>query len=179
MKRNEKTLQLIKEHNLNGDIVEVGVLRGAFSNVLIKSNPKSLTLIDCWQTLSTDEFPDYVDYTQEKWDSIRHKVEKRFLKHKNVNIIKAKSMQAVTKFADNSLDFVYLDGNHTYDFVKQDLNAWYNKVKVGGILAGHDYPLKSVKQAVDEFCKDKKLLSITEEKLTASYYIKKNQYEIL
>jgi hypothetical protein len=88
-------------------------------------------------------------------------------------------MQAVTKFADNSLDFVYLDGNHTYDFVKQDLNAWYNKVKVGGILAGHDYPLKSVKQAVDEFCKDKKLLSITEEKLTASYYIKKNQYEIL
>ena len=173
MNRNEKTLQLIKEHNLNGTIVEVGVLRGTFSNKLLKSNPTNLILIDCWQTLSADEFPDYVGYTQEKWDEIRDAVKNRFKAHKNVSIVQAKSMEAVTNFADNSLDFVYLDGNHTYEFVKQDLNAWYKKVKVGGILSGHDYPLPSVKKAVDEFCVGKNLLGITDEKLTATYYIKK------
>ena len=76
MKRNEKTLQLIKEHNLNGNIVEVGVLRGAFSNILLKANPKNLILIDCWEALSADEFPDYLDYTQEKWNDIKAKVKK-------------------------------------------------------------------------------------------------------
>lgn len=173
MKREQKTLELIKEYKLTGIIVEVGVLRGLFSNWLLKANPDSLILIDCWLSLPVDEFPDYVDYNQEKWDEIMNKVKAKFSKNKNVSVIRSKSIDAVKQFKDNSLDLVYLDGNHTYEFVKQDLIEWYKKVKVGGILAGHDYPLESVKRAVDEFVVGKKLLTTTDEKSTASYYIQK------
>jgi hypothetical protein len=42
-------------------------------------------------------------------------------------------------FEDNSLDFVYIDANHTYEGVKEDIKYWYPKVKPGGLLLGHDY----------------------------------------
>ncbi len=48
-------------------------------------------------------------------------------------------MDAVKDFEDNSLDFVYIDANHEYDYVKQDITEWTKKVKPGGIVAGHDY----------------------------------------
>lgn len=53
--------------------------------------------------------------------------------------LKLSSMDAVVKFKDNSLDFVFIDAGHEYDAVKQDILAWYPKVKPGGVLAGHDY----------------------------------------
>ena len=129
MKREQKTLELISEYKLNGTIVEVGVLRGLFSKWLLKANPKELFLIDCWEALPIDEFPDYVDYTQEKWDSIMVSVFKKFVANSNVSIIKGKSNNVVNSFSDNSIDLVYLDGNHTYEFVKQDLAEWFKKLK--------------------------------------------------
>ena len=55
--------------------------------------------------------------------------------------LKMSSMDAVVKFKDNSVDFVFIDADHSYEAVKQDILAWYPKVKPGGILAGHDYYL--------------------------------------
>ena len=49
------------------------------------------------------------------------------------------SMEAVANFDDNSLDFVYIDGLHTFDAVMLDLIFWSPKVRSGGIVAGHDY----------------------------------------
>ena len=48
-------------------------------------------------------------------------------------------MEAVKDFKDNSIDFVYIDGNHTYDYVTQDITEWSKKVRKGGIVSGHDY----------------------------------------
>jgi glycosyltransferase involved in cell wall biosynthesis len=48
-------------------------------------------------------------------------------------------MQAVTDFADESLDFVYIDGNHQLKYVVEDIVEWTKKIKKGGIIAGHDY----------------------------------------
>ena len=48
-------------------------------------------------------------------------------------------MDAVKEFADNSLDFVYLDGNHNFTHIAEDIHHWLRKVKPGGILSGHDY----------------------------------------
>lgn len=54
-------------------------------------------------------------------------------------MIRALSHEVADLFADESLDYVYIDGNHAYDYVKLDLETWYPKLKKGGILAGHDY----------------------------------------
>jgi len=71
-------------------------------------------------------------------------------------IIVGDSAASASSFEDKSLDFVFIDANHEYEFVKKDILAWLPKIKEGGILAGHDYPSYSgVVQAVDELFGDK------------------------
>jgi predicted O-methyltransferase YrrM len=67
------------------------------------------------------------------------------------------SHEAVERFEDNSLDFVFIDASHDYDNVMNDLKAWYPKVKQNGVFAGHDYiqSWPGVKKAVGEFFCDK------------------------
>jgi hypothetical protein len=55
--------------------------------------------------------------------------------------LKMTSMKAVNRFENGSLDFVFIDGSHEYQDIKNDINAWLPKVKKGGVLAGHDYYL--------------------------------------
>ena len=66
------------------------------------------------------------------------------------NIVKVKlpSVQAAQQYADHSLDFVYIDADHSYASVVEDINAWKNKVKQGGFIAGHDSYMPEVLQAV-------------------------------
>lgn len=70
-----------------------------------------------------------------------------------INLIKGKSYEVAKRFEDGSISFLFIDGDHSYEGVKKDLNAWYPKIKSGGIIAGHDYTETScgVKMAVDEF----------------------------
>lgn len=65
--------------------------------------------------------------------------------------IRMLSTQASKQFEDESLDFVFIDASHDYDSVKEDINSWWPKIKIGGILAGHDYKFKGVNKAVHEF----------------------------
>jgi hypothetical protein len=57
----------------------------------------------------------------------------------NFKILKEYSCDAVNKFYDSSLDFVYIDANHTSAQVWDDITNWSKKVRLGGIVAGHDY----------------------------------------
>ena len=66
-------------------------------------------------------------------------------------VIDKPSLIAADEFDKNFFDYVYIDGDHEYDAVKKDLVAWYPKVKVGGMLAGHDYGMHEVSSAVTEF----------------------------
>ena len=71
---------------------------------------------------------------------------------KNVNHIYKNSSDAIDEVPIS--DFIYIDGNHNYKFVKQDLNNYFNKVKIGGVFAGHDINKKEgVTKAVFEFIK--------------------------
>lgn len=62
----------------------------------------------------------------------------------HIKIIPKTSIEASMSFPDNYFDFIFIDADHRYSMFKQDLIAWYPKVKVGGIIAGHDcdVPLK-------------------------------------
>jgi len=66
------------------------------------------------------------------------------------NIVKVKlpSVQAAGQYEDHSLDFVYVDADHAYASVVEDITAWKNKVKQGGFIAGHDSYMPEVLQAV-------------------------------
>jgi predicted O-methyltransferase YrrM len=69
-------------------------------------------------------------------------------------------------YKDRSLDFVFIDGSHEYEDVKEDIYHWYPKVKKGGIIAGHDYTTYAgVKEAVDEF------FNLEEIKVVKSYWV--------
>jgi hypothetical protein len=114
--------------------VEVGVYRGEYTEVLAKSGLK-IYGIDPWLS--------YEDYEYDKWQS-KHdynleQARKRLAVYPNVVLIRKMSMDAVRDFADESLDFVYIDGNHRFKFIAEDLMEWSRKVRTGGIIAGHDY----------------------------------------
>jgi predicted O-methyltransferase YrrM len=67
-----------------------------------------------------------------------------------VELIKSDSCSAASLFENESLDFVFIDGNHWYDYVKKDIEAWLPKIKKGGIISGHDYEENGVSTAVRE-----------------------------
>ena len=69
----------------------------------------------------------------------------------DVVLLKTYSAIAVLDFEDESVDFVFLDANHDYTYVKEDLEIWYPKVKSGGWMMGHDWGYPGVIQAVTEF----------------------------
>lgn len=127
---------------------EIGVETGRFSKCLCSVNPNlKLYSIDSW------EKPDNKNY---------NKAKKRLAPF-NCQIIKDTSMNAVKTFADESLDFVFIDAAHDYESAKQDIKYWSKKVKKGGIVAGHDYnnglhgQPRGVKRAVNEWVEKKKV----------------------
>lgn len=70
-----------------------------------------------------------------------------------IKIIKADTYDGSLLYEDETIDFLFIDANHTYEGVLKDLVSWYPKVKKGGMVCGHDYELywSGVVQAVDEF----------------------------
>lgn len=84
------------------------------------------------------------------------KVKELFLKNiepfkEKVKFLNLFSSDAIHDIPDNALDYIFIDGDHSYKAVSRDIKFYYSKVKPGGIFAGHDYNLSDVKQAVGEF----------------------------
>ena len=150
----ENRLDLAKYFNELGFKVgaEVGVFDGYFSEELCKAIPGlKLFSIDGWQI-----YGGYRNTSYQKMLDGAYEITKKRLKPYNAEVIKKFSLDAIKDFEDESLDFVYLDGNHEYEYVKQDIEAWTPKVKKGGIVSGHDYyESKSgrlgVIKAIDEY----------------------------
>lgn len=111
--------------------VEVGTRKGDFAKILCAKNPGlTLTCVDPWMA--------YGGSTQEKQDAIyAHAM--AALKGLPVRVFRKPSLDAVDDFDDAILDFVFIDGNHLFDFAMQDIIHWAPKVRKGGIVCVHDY----------------------------------------
>lgn len=144
---------------LTGEGVEVGVDMAHFSCVLLNSwKGRRLHLVDPWVSQTQEDWLDTRNAPQSEMDARYQKsVEAVKPYGDRANIIRKFSDEASEMFADCSLDFVYIDGNHRFDIVARDMELWYPKVKSGGILSGHDYDCEKyqdsfgVTKAVDNF----------------------------
>jgi hypothetical protein len=93
--------------------------------------------------------------SQNNADNIKHMFVKNVQPYGNrVEFIESASKDAVTLIADNSLDYIFIDGEHSYEAVAADLKNYHSKVKNGGIISGHDFSWPGVQQAVFEFIAD-------------------------
>lgn len=116
--------------------IQIGSYQGEGTELFLKSGAfKTLYCIDPWES-GYDQRDQSAD---DRIFAAEQKFDKRFANNYIVKKIKAKSNDVVTKFEDESLDFIYVDGCHTYESVKDDLNNYIPKVKKGGIIAGHDW----------------------------------------
>lgn len=127
--------KLFAELNLNVG-AEVGVEQGKYSEVLLKANPKlKLYAIDAWE-----HYRGYRDHVnQAKLDGFYAAVQAKLKPFPGATVVKGFSMDVVRDFPEGSLDFVYIDGNHAWDWVAQDIIEWSKRVRKGGIVSGHDW----------------------------------------
>jgi len=114
---------------------EIGVESGRFSKSLCENNPGvKHYAVDAWQAYKG--YRDHVN--QEKLDRFKRDAEIRLAEY-NCTIIQAFSLDAVKQFENNSLDYVYIDGNHDFQNCCNDIVEWGKKVRPGGIISGHDF----------------------------------------
>jgi predicted O-methyltransferase YrrM len=136
-------------------LCEVGVKSGGLTAKLASLLPDATIVgVDPWRF-----YPDWPSWDnakhlrhEEAFDRVMARYPKRIFK------MKMSSLEAAAKIADDSLDLVFLDGDHSYSSVRADIDAWLPKVRKGGVLSGHDYNntakygdyFKGVDRAVDE-----------------------------
>ena len=114
--------------------VEVGVERGKYSRVIMEAGASKLYAVDLWKNY--DGYREHVD--DGFYESIFMDAQEN-LKKFNVEFIRKESLAAAMDFEDESLDFLYLDSNHQFEFVLHDLFAWVPKIRKNGVVSGHDY----------------------------------------
>ncbi|RJR28663.1 class I SAM-dependent methyltransferase [Candidatus Microgenomates bacterium] len=126
-----------------------------FNELRFKSGAEIGVSVGEFAAVLCETIPDLKYYGIDLWPKREHLAEaKKRLKPYNASFVRATSLEAAKRFKDNSLDFVYIDADHRFDFVVQDIISWTKKVRKGGIVAGHDYHASGtcgVKPAVDGY----------------------------
>ena len=150
---------------LRTNAVEIGVLYGDFSNEILRIiNPTQLVLIDPYKRgekkygIEPDSLPTAYSTEDNYQDLVRRFTPE--LVASRIRIVKKYSHEAVNEFPDNYFDFIYIDASHLYEDVKRDLNDWFPKLKIGGLMCGHDYENTNgfgVIKAVNEFKNENRL----------------------
>jgi hypothetical protein len=142
---------------------EIGVYKGNFSQLILECEPKKLHLIDPWKfepdpAYAGSWYGGSLGKSQARMDAIYESVVRRFRSAIRLGIVEVHrnaSAKCCSQFPDNYFDWIYIDGNHKYEFVKLDLEMFLPKVKLHGLVAGDDYDSPGwwqdgVTKAVDE-----------------------------
>jgi len=133
--------QMLNRLGLLGVGVEVGVLKGHFSQRILDAwNGKTLLMVDPWEKQSDDVYTDVNNASDEAQQGRMQQALQSVQYHEGrYQLIRGYSVEVATQLPDGCLDFVYLDARHDYESVLEDLTAWYPKVRSGGLFAGHDF----------------------------------------
>jgi methyltransferase family protein len=151
--------KIIREHDYH-TVVEVGVALGGHAESIL-TNTKISTYfgIDPYKYYDVnDSFQYEVEHysplgLQQNFDYLYEWVKNVRLApfRERAQLIRAPSVEAAQRFEDGFLDCIFIDGNHQYAAVLKDLEAWYPKLREGGLILGDDYWIPSVAAAVNLF----------------------------
>ena len=151
---------------------EVDILKSTLKEVIWENADGQVGEIDRSSWLKKID-NDYNEYGSQNLEIAYELVKKKFLENRNVKIMRKSSSKASKEFSDNYFDFIYIDGNHSYKFVKEDLNLWFPKLNNKGILFGDDYLRPyGVQKAVAEFSYEKKLIVHFTDNGNQYYFVK-------
>jgi predicted O-methyltransferase YrrM len=133
---------LIQEHiTPETKMVEIGSFSGV-SSELFALHCKEINCVDRWQEYNEINSPEIIE-GERRFDEL-------VVKYSNIKKIKLSSEEASNMFENESLDFIYIDAAHDYENVKKDILCWLPKIKLNGIVAGHDISIDGVSRAVRE-----------------------------
>jgi len=143
---------------------EIGVHNGRFSQYLLQKLPKvRIYMIDIWKGFASNSR--YFESMQDFGDAWKHdgtmirsfwlaSTRTQFAADRRY-VMRGERMEFLSLFADASLDWIFIDCDHTYGGVMEDLQAWVPKVRPGGLISGHDWehpcPRWGVKRAVEDY----------------------------
>jgi hypothetical protein len=146
--------KLLAARGLLRAAADVGVASGRTALESLRWGFQTVYLVDLWARI-TGEKMDQVEPDDAQDAVFDECMENLKGYQKQIVVLRGWSHRMADRLDDECLDFVYVDCNHRYEFVKRDLECWYPKLRsaVGTIMSGHDYsnPELGVKQAVDEF----------------------------
>lgn len=114
---------------------EIGVYHGEFTKKFCEGG-LAMYAIDPWMAYLGAGRTENV---QEKQDINFEEAKKNLSTYPNCKMIRKISMEALNDFKNESLDFVYIDGDHKFRFIAEDISEWEKKVRHGGVISGHDY----------------------------------------
>lgn len=173
-KRNRDRYRVISRFALQNNWeqgLELGVWVGTTTLFLMRNTNVRMTCVDAWEV--QDDNPEY-DWQYNKkpvfrngklirLEEFKHEGqvwnhdanEKKFRQEAEqwgdrIKIIKGRSMNVIDQIADESMDFIFHDSDHSYPFVKNEIEAYLPKLKPGGYSMGDDYNWTPVKRSVRE-----------------------------
>ena len=158
VKRPQWVSGFLPKFGLNKRMCEIGVRNGSYLFRLLRAKPELMVAVDIWKD---DGEPGHNDigFAQAELDKQYAAILESVKKYPVLKVLRMYSHEAAATFPDGFFDYVYIDADHTYEGVQQDIAAWAPKVRSGGLLAGHDYTEYTSKtgakfgvvQAVNEF----------------------------
>ena len=144
--------------------VEIGVQQALSSVEILNAGVSFLYCVDPWKP-----YDEYIEGNCagefSKWQRVAFANLGPFVLENRVKILLMDSTEASREIEYGTLDFAFIDGNHIYKYVWNDMMTWWPRIKPGGFICGHDYfpkrgPHHEVKEAVDAWIKPNKSLTL-------------------
>ncbi len=154
---------LVEEYNVTR-FAEVGVYQGRTIGEVVENVGEWVN--EYWAIDSWEVYDGGLSVSERRWATYHRRVCKLMITVPQLRVLKLPSSVAAKLFPDGYLDMVYVDADHSYNAVVEDINAWMPKIRRGGILGGHDYNLPGVCKAVGELIGESALLSLPDKGIT-------------